>query len=415
MKVHLLTIGDELLIGQVVNTNASWLGEQLLLRGAEVRRMVTMPDELDVITRELHYAEERADLVIITGGLGPTHDDLTRDAIATYLKAPLELDEAVLEALRTRFSRYDKPMPERNCVQALVPAGCEVLQNPVGTAPGLWYQNGSLMLVALPGVPHEMKELMGRYVFPRIEKHERVRPIVQRTLLTTGIGESTLQESLGDTSGFLQTGQKLAYLPGIGGVRLRITASGQNPDEASEALKETVSYVRDRLEPYLFGTENDLLEAKIGDMLEAAGLTISTAESCTGGLIGDRITDVSGSSAYFRGGVIAYCNQVKREVLGVEESVLAEYGAVSKPVAMQMASGVRRLMKTDIGIASTGIMGPTGGTPEKPIGTVWIAYADNDNEWAVRVSTQKDRQTNKLYASAAALSMLWRKLRKISG
>lgn len=412
MKVHLLTVGDELLIGQVVNTNAAWLGEQLMIRGAEVVRMVTIPDELNLIVDELRRSHADADLVIVTGGLGPTHDDLTRDAIADFLGVSLSLHVPTLETIRARFSRRNKVMPERNRVQAMVPHGCVVLDNPVGTAPGLWYEERAFMLTALPGVPHEMKELMQAYVFDKIEHHERIRPLAQRTLLTTGIGESDLQELLGNTSSFLAEGQKLAYLPQIGGVRLRITSFGRDKSDASVQLTEIEAYIRGRLDRHIFGVEDEMLEARVGDMLKSAGLTLATAESCTGGLIGDRITRVSGSSAYFKGGVIAYCNQIKRDVLNVDADVLAEYGAVSEETALQMAVGVRELMDTDIGISSTGIMGPTGGTPDKPVGTIWIAYADHSSQWARCVSTQKDRQNNKLYASTAALSMLWQKLKK---
>lgn len=411
MKVHVVTVGDELLIGQVINTNASWLGEQLMIRGAEVVRMVTVPDELDVIVAELKQAGEQADLVILTGGLGPTHDDLSRDAVAAFLGVPLELDTAVLEALKARFNRRKWPMPARNEVQAMVPLGCEVLPNPVGTAPGLWYANDQFVLCVLPGVPHEMKTLMIDEVFPRIVGDGRLRSIAQRTLHTTGIGESTLQELLGDIAGWLEPGQKLAYLPEIGGVRLRLTVYGASRAEAAEKLKSVEGPVREKLGAYLFGADGDVLEAKIGDLLKTLRLTISTAESCTGGLIGDRITNISGASDYFKGGIVAYCNQVKHTILKVDERTLQEHGAVSKQVAIKMAEGVREALDTDIGISATGIMGPTGGTADKPVGTVWIGYADENGSHAVTILSQKDRKINKRYASSAALSMLWRKLK----
>ena len=301
MKVHLLTVGDELLIGQVINSNASWLGEQLTMRGGEVVRMVTVPDELPGIVEELRRARSEADLLIVTGGLGPTHDDLTRDAIAKFLDVRLRLQPGIVDTIRARFSRRNKVMPDRNQVQAMVPEGCEVLPNAVGTAPGLWYQEKAFMMAVLPGVPHEMKTLMQSYVFERIERHERVRPLAQRTLLTTGIGESDLQERLGAVEGFLNAGQKLAYLPNIGGVRLRITAFGQALEEAVSHVAEVEAYIRGRLSGYIFGVDDESLEGRIGVLLNRAGLTVSTAESCTGGLIGDRITRVSGSSAYFKG------------------------------------------------------------------------------------------------------------------
>lgn len=411
MKVHVVTVGDELLIGQVLNTNASWLGEQLMIRGAEVTRMVTVPDELEAIVDELKMAGRDADLVVLTGGLGPTHDDLSRDAVAAFLGVSLELDVAALDALKARFSRHKWPMPARNEVQAMVPRGCEVLSNPVGTAPGLWYANDQFVLCVLPGVPHEMKTMMMDQVFPRIVGDGRLRSIAQRTLHTTGIGESALQELLGETEGWLEPGQKLAYLPEIGGVRLRITVYGATRTEAAEKLKLAEGPVRVKLGNHLFGVDGDVLEAKIGALLKSLNLTISTAESCTGGLIGDRITNISGASDYFKGGIVAYCNQVKNSMLKVSESMLLEHGAVSRQVAEKMAEEVRVVLDTDIGISATGIMGPTGGTVEKPVGTVWIGYADKNGSHAYCILSQKDRKINKRYASSAALSMLWRKLK----
>lgn len=412
MDIHIITIGDELLIGQVINTNASWIGEQMILHGAHVVRTVTLPDDQELIQQEIRHSSSYADLVIVTGGLGPTHDDVTRDAVAAFLGVALSPDETVLENIQQRFKKYKRPMPERNKVQALVPDGCQVLHNEFGTAPGLWYTGSSYSLCVLPGVPHEMKGLIETYLLPRIRQDDRTKPVAQRTLHTLGIGESHLQELLGDTKSWLPDEYKLAYLPGLGGVRLRITTTGHDNEDALVRLKSIEQLIQDKAGKHIFGTDNDILEAKIGDMLNALSWTLSTAESCTGGLIGDRITNVSGSSRYFKGGVIAYCNQVKHDLLGVEETILAEHGAVSKQVAIQMARGVRERLNTDIGISATGIMGPSGGTPDKPVGTVWIGYADSDSEYAERILIQKDRRINKKYAVMAALRIIWRKLKK---
>jgi len=414
MNVHIITIGDELLIGQVVNTNASWIGEQMILHGAHVVRTVTLPDDHVLIQKELQHSSTHADLVIVTGGLGPTHDDVTRDAVGAFLDAPLYLDDTVLEAIQQRFKKYNRPMPERNKVQAMVPKGCEILHNAYGTAPGLWYENASYSLCVLPGVPHEMKGLIQTYLLPRIKKDDRIKPVAQRTLHTLGIGESHLQELLGETKSWLPEEYKLAYLPGLGGVRLRITTTGTDYEDAIVRLKSIEQLIRDKVGHHIFGTDKDILEAKIGDLLREANLTISTAESCTGGLIGDRITNISGSSRYFKGGIIAYCNQVKQELLDVDEAIITQHGAVSKQVAVQMAQGVRKRLKTDIGISATGIMGPSGGTPDKPVGTVWIGYADGESQFAERILIQKDRRINKKYTVMAALRILWRKLKKRS-
>ncbi len=413
MKVFLVTVGDELLIGQVVNTNASWLGEQLLIRGAEVVQMATVPDELDVIVSQLRLAADVADFVLVTGGLGPTHDDLTREAIAAFLGAELELDESIVETIEGRFRRWGKTMPASNKVQAMVPAGCEVLPNPVGTAPGLWYERDGFKMCALPGVPHEMKELVQRYIIPRLTSDERIRPVAQRTLLTVGIGESTLQEKLGNASDWLQPGQKLAYLPQLEGVRLRLMAYSDTWEGANDSLEAMEMLVRNRIERHIYGTDNEVIERRIGQLLVASNLTIGTAESCTGGLIGDRITNVSGSSAYFKGGIIAYSNDVKKRLLGVKESVLHENGAVSEQVAIQMAEGARKALGADIGISATGIMGPSGGSTEKPVGTVWIGYADQQEAKAYCIVSGKDRVSNKEYASTLALNILWRALSKV--
>lgn len=414
MRVHLLTVGDELLIGQVVNTNASWMGEQLIIRGAEVSRMVTVADDLDVMVDEIRYGAENADLLILTGGLGPTHDDLTREAIASFLGVQLEHNEEVLSYIQSLFNKLGRKMPERNAVQAQVPQGCEVLHNPVGTAPGLWYEGDGFKLCALPGVPHEMKELMRLYVFPRIVEDERIKPMAQRTLLTVGIGESTLQERLGDAGDWLGPDQKLAYLPQIGGVRLRLMAFSETWEDAQEQLEQMEALVRKRINRFIYGVDEELLEQCIGRLLKDAGLTLAVAESCTGGQIGHRITNISGSSAYFKGGIIAYCNEVKQNVLGVEEQVLRDHGAVSKQTATQMAAGVRKALNADIGLAVTGIMGPSGGSDEKPVGTLWIGYADENGADAHRMYTQKDRVNNKKYASRYALNRLWRALGQLS-
>ncbi len=410
MKIHLITVGDELLIGQVVNTNATWLGEQLVIRGAEVAKMVSVPDELDVIVDEIHRGAQEADLVILTGGLGPTHDDLTRDAIAAFLGVELALQAEIVSAIRHRFERRGKIMLERNKVQAMVPAGCSVLENPVGTAPGLWFDGSDFRLCALPGVPHEMKELMKLHVFPRIVEDDKIRPLAQRTLLTTGVGESDLQERLGDASDWLGPEQKLAYLPQIGGVRLRLMAYSDSWEQAHVQLESMEALVRARISKHIYGTDEEVLERRIGQILIEQDQTLGIAESCTGGLISDRITNISGSSSYFKGAVVAYSNEVKQRILGVPEEMLQTHGAVSEQVAIAMAVGVKKALGTDVGISATGIMGPSGGSADKPVGTVWLGLADGATARAHCVLTQKDRVRNKRYASSYMLNMLWRAL-----
>ena len=410
MTAELLTIGDELLIGQIVNTNAAWIGERLSLIGVEVVRMVTVGDGEAVICAAIEEAVARADVVILTGGLGPTHDDVTRNALARAFGVPLVYDEQMFEAVKERFAGRGYAMPESNRTQALRPAGFEALPNPVGTAPGLWRAGAKdgpgRVVAALPGVPHEMKTLMEREVLPRLEALGDRRVIRHKTLLTTGIGESHLQEKIGDLSAFLGPDLSLAFLPSTSGVRLRVTARGEDAEEVEERLRGLESALRERVGKYIYGEGDDTLEGVVGEMLRARGLTIATAESCTGGFVCHRLTNVSGASAYVLGGVVAYANAVKEDALGVDPEALEAYGAVSEIVARQMAEGVRKRLGAAVAVSTTGIMGPTGGTPEKPVGTVWVGFADADGSRARRYRFAHDRRTNKELSSTVALNMV---------
>ncbi len=414
MKAHILTVGDELLIGQVVNTNAAWLGEQLTLRGVDVLQAGTVGDDIDAIVSALDRAFSEAELVITTGGLGPTHDDITKVAIAQFFGVELQFREEVLDRIRERFARRGVRMPESNRTQAMVPDGFEVLPNPAGTAPGLWYAGEAggrkRLLAVLQGVPHEMKTLFQREVLPRLGAHKDLRVIGHRTLLTAGIGESNLQERLGDLSDVLGPALRLAYLPSGSGVRLRLTAFGEDRDEVEARLDGLEARLRANVDAYVYGTDDDTLEAAVGRLLAARGLRLAIAESCTGGHIADRLTDVSGSSNYVVGAVVAYCNGVKTGVLGVDPGVLEREGAVSETVARQMARGVRDRLGADIGLSTTGIAGPTGGTPEKPVGMVWIGYADADGDCAVLRRFVDDRILNKELSATAALDLVRRRL-----
>lgn len=414
MRVILLTVGDELLIGQVVNTNAAWLGEQLSLSGAEVVSSTTLPDNVDIVTAALAHAAAEADLVVVTGGLGPTHDDVTREAVARYAGVSLVLDEAVLGSIRERFHRRGRSMPERNSVQALVPLGFEVMENPVGTAPGLWRtateNDRRIMLAVLPGVPHEMRYLTQHQVVPRLKREVGLRVIRHRTLLTAGIGESHLQEQIGDLSPYLNTYSRLAYLPGPEGVRLRMTFIGDENEDVERRLDALQAHLSSRIGTYVYGTDGDTIESIVGRLLSSSHTRMSVAESCTGGNLLDRLTNVPGASAYLIGGVVAYGNEVKTEVLGVSADALEREGAVSEVVARQMAEGVRRLLRTDVGVSTTGIAGPSGGTVDKPVGLVWIGYADASESEAVSLQFGADRELNKQLATTAALNHVRRRL-----
>jgi nicotinamide-nucleotide amidase len=414
MKAHLLTIGDELLIGQTVNTNAAWLGEQLSQLGLHVVQATTVGDQEAVLREALDDAFEVADLVITTGGLGPTHDDITKKVVAEYLDQPLREHDGILERLRDYYARTGRDIPDAARGLALVPADFELLDNPVGTAPGLWFA-GSVdgherMLAVLPGVPQEMKGIVRESLVPRLEARGDLQTVAHRTLRTTGIGESSLQEKIGDIVDELRDDVHLAYLPSTSGVRLRLTAFGSNRSEAEEHLHAVEERLRERAGKYIFGTGDDTLEGVLGAMLRERGLTIATAESCTGGFVAHRLTNVGGSSDYFMGSVVSYANSVKQNQLGVSAAALEEYGAVSEPVARQMARGVREALGTDIGISTTGIAGPTGGTPDKPVGTLWLGYADADTTRAVELHFTQDRSLNKELFSTSALELVRRQL-----
>ena len=411
MRAVILTIGDELLIGQVLNSNAAWLGEQLGFTGIDLLRTVTVGDDLELLGRELANAVRDADLVIVTGGLGPTHDDVTRDALASFFGVELRIDEDTFAAIRDRFERRGRRMPESNRTQAMVPEGFLPLPNTAGTAPGLWREDDAgKMMAVLPGVPHEMKQLFVNEVQPRVLRHSDLRIIEHRTLRTAGIGESRLQERIGDLSDVLSPTLRLAFLPGTSGVRLRMTGFGDTRDEVREKLERLEKRLRDRIDRFVYGTNDESIEQVVGRMLTERGLTIAVAESCTGGHVAHQITNVSGSSSYLVGGVVAYSNEIKTTFLGVDEEMLDREGAVSKEVASQMASGVRERLGADIGISTTGIAGPTGGTPDKPVGTVWIGYSDRDGTETKLLRLVEERLLNKELTTTALLDHVRRKL-----
>jgi len=412
MKAHILTIGDELLIGQTVDANAAWLGEQLSLLGIEITRATTVGDDAHAMRTELDRAYREASLVVTTGGLGPTHDDVTRDVVAGYFETPLRANRELMDRLRDYYERRGRTFPEAARKIALVPEGFELLENPVGTAPGLWHTDGERMIAVLPGIPKEMQSIAETALLPRLRARSDLQTVVHRTLQTTGVGESSLQEKVGDLSDHLDDALRLAYLPSTSGVRLRLTAYGADRDAAQMRINRLEQVIRSRVDRYIFGTGDDELEAVLGNMLRERGLTVATAESCTGGFVAHRLTNVSGSSDYFLGSVVSYANAVKVNQLGVNPDDLAQHGAVSEPVARQMARGVRDQLEADIGVSTTGIAGPTGGTPDKPVGTIWIGYADADGDRAARLQFVEDRTVNKELFSTSALDMIRRQLQR---
>jgi len=411
MKAYLITIGDEILIGQITNSNAAFIGEKLTDVQIDVVKSAVIGDNENQILSEFNYAMENFDLVIVTGGLGPTHDDLTRRCIVKFFNTELVFNEEVFSDIENLLKQRGLEITEVNKDQAFVPKVAEVIRNKKGTAPGIWIEKENKIFVAMPGVPFEMKEMMENFVIPRLrqKKEKSGKSVIISTLLTTGIAESRLYEKLGDLNELLE-GAKLAFLPNQFGVKLRITVTGNNLDEANNKFSEIEQKIRYKVGRYIYGRNNDKLEEVIGRLLTDRGLTLAVAESCTGGLISSRITDISRSSKYFERGLITYSNGAKVELLHVNEDFIQKYGAVSMEVCRQMAEGVRAVSGTDIGLAVTGIMGPTGESGNKPIGLVYIGVCDEKICTARKFQFGKDRLLNKQRTSQAALEMLRRHL-----
>jgi nicotinamide-nucleotide amidase len=412
--VELVTIGNELLLGFSVDTNAGHLARELGAIGIEIVRRTTVGDATAAIGAAVHEALRRTGVVITTGGLGPTDDDLTRDAVAALLGRALHEDPRLVEELQRRWRHRGLPgdLPRSNRRQALVPQGAVLLENQHGTAPGLWIEDGDRLVVMLPGVPREMRGILADELLSRLRARlgaaaERV--VRSRTLRTTGIAEAAVAELLADLPpDALELA--LAYLPGADGVDLRLTARGLAPHDADQALERDASVLRERLGRHVYGEDADDLAAVVCKLCRHRGLRVAVAESCTGGLLGARLTAIPGSSDVFDGGVIAYDNRVKRELLGVDETTLREHGAVSEAVARQMAIGARARFGTGVAMAVTGVAGPGGGTPEKPVGTVWIAADVQGTVRAQRALFGGDRAEIRWRAAQAALDLIRREL-----
>lgn len=415
MKAYLISIGDELLIGQTINTNAAYIGSALSDINIEIIESSVVGDNMDAILQELSKASSMAELIVITGGLGPTHDDITRSAIVKYFNTELIQSKEVLEDIKEFFARRARQVTELNASQALIPKIAVPIRNKRGTAPGMWIEHKGKIFVVMPGVPYEMKGMMEDFVIPKLSEMTKGNGEVIKKLIlqTTGIPESTLFERLGNLEELLQ-GAQMAFLPSQYGVKLRITVKEKDEAAALNRLNEIEQKIRTKVGRFVYARGNETLEEVIGKILTDRGLTVAIAESCTGGEVCSRITNVSGSSKYFERGIVTYSNASKVELLKVNEDTLAEAGAVSREVAMQMAEGVRAVSGTDIGISTTGILGPTGATTNKPVGLVYIGYCDEKVCTAKKFLFGDDRILNKQRATQAALEMLRRQLLGIS-
>jgi len=415
LKAKVLSIGDEILIGQIVNTNASFISNKLISIGIPVDRIVSIGDAEDKLLDELEDSIKSFDVTIMTGGLGPTHDDITKPCLIKFFADKLVIDEKVLAHVKGIFASRKVKMPDTNVEQAMVPSKAITIWNPNGTAPGIWYEIDNKIIISLPGVPFEAIAMMEEFVIPELKKKfsEKINYVLKsKTLLTTGIGESFLSEMIGDINTIIM-GSKLAFLPSVYGVRLRIDVKGNNVNEADKKIGEIETKLREKIGKYIFGENDELIEKTVGNLLREKGLTISVAESCTGGMISEKFTDISGSSDYLMGGVCTYSNDSKINILGVKKDTIDSYGAVSQQTAIEMAVSVRKLFSTDIGLSTTGIAGPTGGTDDKPVGLIWIGYADNTSSFAMKFLFGNNRERNRVRSSIMALEILRKKIMKI--
>lgn len=407
---EILTIGDEILYGQITDTNSQWISSELDQLGIRVIRKTTVGDTKEAILGAFAEAEERADMVLITGGLGPTNDDLTMPMLAQYFNSEIVMNDAVLAHVKHFFESRGRTFTELNKRQALVPNVAEVLHNEMGTAPGTWYERNGKVFVSMPGVPHEMKNLMKTLVLPKLAKFFKTPVIYHKLIKTVGIGESFLADKIKDWEDSLPEHISLAYLPSVGQVKLRLTAVGEHRDE----LKADVQKLIDELIPlagsYIYGYDNTTLEEAVGQLLKAQGKTIALAESCSGGYVQHKITTIAGSSEYFQGGVVPYHNNHKINVLGVKPETLDVHGAVSQECVKEMAEGVRTLFKADIGASSSGIAGPGGGSEEKPVGTVWIAFADGKETITKKLQLTQNRLLNIELTQIAVLNLVRKSL-----
>ncbi|MBK7212619.1 MAG: competence/damage-inducible protein A [Bacteroidales bacterium] len=405
MLAEIITIGDELLIGQVIDTNSAWIADQLNANGIKVHQITSVSDNREHILTSLKEAAQRASIILITGGLGPTKDDITKQTLCEYFNTQLVFNQDAYDNISRLFFSRGYPVTELNRLQAMVPEACEVLNNINGTAPGMWFQKDGISYVSMPGVPFEMKEMVSRHVLPRLMGQSR-NHILHRTILTEGVGESFLAAKIETWEDNLPECIKLAYLPQPGIVRLRLTASGEDKSYLEKALTDAEISLLPLASEYIFGHDDETLQSIIGELLLKKHATLATAESCTGGNIAQMITSIPGSSAYFKGGIVAYSNEIKVNLLGVREGTLMNHGAVSSETVIEMAAGARKNLKTDFAIAVSGVAGPDGGTPEKPVGTVWIAIATPDTITSTKFLFGDHRGRNIQRASLSALSLL---------
>jgi len=403
-QAEILVIGDEVISGLIVDTNSKYLGQRIFDLGIGVSRITKIGDDALVIEECVEKALQRSDWIILTGGLGATHDDITKSVVTRIFGSNLLRDEKVASMLQEVFIKRNREIPEILQSQCEVPDNCQVLYNEVGTAPGMRFEKEGHVLFCLPGVPHEMKHLFEKYIEPELVQ-ESSQIFSQRILKTTGISEADLWNKVGSIDHLLEK-VNIASLPSHLGVRIRLSCHEETSEKGEALLDEVEQSLLKSIRSYVFGRNDETLEAKVGQLLTEKSMTLATAESCTGGLIGHRLTQISGSSRYYKEGFIVYSNEAKASRLGVEKKLLEDHGAVSEPVARSMAEGVCRVTGADIGVSVTGIAGPTGGSEEKPVGLTYIAVNDADGNWCGKYIYTHDRTKNKERVAQTALNLV---------
>lgn len=411
---EIITIGDEILFGQITDTNTQYISEELTLIGIKTIRKSSVGDSEEAILAILKESNTRADVIIITGGLGPTKDDITKLTLCRYFGCELRLDQATLTHLSSFFEKRGRPMLESNKQQAMVPTIAEVLFNNLGTAPGMWIEQDNKIFISLPGVPYEMKFLMSTRVIPKLKLVYKFPVIFHKMIHTVGLGESFLAEKIKDWENNLPSHIKLAYLPSLGIVKLRLTATGPKSELLISEVASLVEKLKPLIELHIFGFDSDSkIEEVVGKILLKENKTIATAESCTGGYLASLLTSIAGCSAYYKGSILAYSNEIKQNLLDINAVDIKTYSSVSEEVVKNMAKNIRLKLKTSIGISTSGVAGPTGGTDQKPVGTVWIGYSDENITFAKKFVFGTVRENNIKLAAVHALYILLQQIKKI--
>lgn len=404
----IITIGDELLIGQVVDTNSAWMGQQLSLLGITVKEKLAISDSRQSILDTLAYATTRADVILITGGLGPTKDDITKKVIAEYYADEMVWDQGTWDRIEGLFARWGRPTTEAHRGQCYMPSSCELLPNKMGTAPGMLFKKEHHMLISMPGVPYEMKYIMSEHILPLLKDRYQGTAIVHRTIMTAGEGESRIADRIEAIVDAMPPHMSMAYLPSLGKVRLRITATGTDETTLRQEIKAVEEPIVAELGDLVFGYDDISLVNAIANICLEKGITIGTAESCTGGKVASMIVNEAGSSAYYQGSLVTYSNELKQQLLAVGAETLAAHGAVSEQTVIEMVAGARRQLRVDVAVAISGIAGPSGGSDEKPVGTIWVACGNENKTETYLIKAGKNREKNIEYAANYALIHLRR-------